>query len=49
MVLTAKKAARHKIVLRRSIAASHGLKGISLFLEMAEVVRKSIGKKNECP
>ena len=47
MVLTAKKAAKDKNVLRRSIAAGHNLKDSSSTLDMAVAVRKSIGKKYE--
>ena len=50
MVLTAKKAAKYKNVLRRSIAAGHNgykQKCSSSTLDMAVAVRKSTEKKSE--
>lgn len=44
MVLTARKAAKYKNVLRRPIAAGHKLKGRSLSLNMVLALRKSEGR-----
>ena len=46
-VLTAKKAAKYKNVLRRSITAGHKLRAVFLVLEVVAVVREFTGKKNE--